>query len=112
MTRNSSSLSPSQKRIPSRSPDRKSGKQNHGRYSKGPLGSPARKAPEPSTSNHDKGVSRNPSPDGASKRVRKGRGFSDKYSFARRYRTPSPERSPRSTYRYGGRNFYERNHDR
>ncbi|KAK7818155.1 peptidyl-prolyl cis-trans isomerase cyp63 [Quercus suber] len=112
MTRNSSSLSPSQKRIPSRSPDRKSGEQNHGRYSKGPLGSPARKAPEPSTSNHDKGVLRNPSPDGASKRVRKGRGFSDKYSFARRYRTPSPERSPRSTYRYGGRNFYERNRDR
>ncbi|KAM4087452.1 hypothetical protein ACJW30_10G178500 [Castanea mollissima] len=112
MTRNSSSLSPIQKRIPSRSPARKSGEQNHGRYSKVPLGSPARKAPEPSTSNHDKGVSRNPSPDGASKRVRKGRGFSDKYSFARRYRTPSPERSPRSTYRYGGRNFYERNRDR
>ncbi|KAK1681981.1 hypothetical protein QYE76_042829 [Lolium multiflorum] len=37
-------------------------------------------------------------------RVRKGRGFTQQYSFARRYRTPSPERSPvRSRYN-GGRN--------
>ncbi|SPT17783.1 unnamed protein product [Triticum aestivum] len=37
-------------------------------------------------------------------RVRKGRGFTQKYSFARRYRTPSPECSHvRSSY-YGGRN--------
>lgn len=111
-SRNSNSLSPSPKRIPNRSPARKSGEQYHGRFLKGPLGSPARKAPEPSTSNHGRGVSRSPSPDGASKRVRKGRGFTEQYSFARRYRTPSPERSPRSSYRYGGRNVYERNRDR
>jgi peptidyl-prolyl isomerase G (cyclophilin G) len=37
-------------------------------------------------------------------RIRKGRGFTKEYAFARRYRTPSPERFPvRSSYD-GGRN--------
>ncbi|XP_019188637.1 PREDICTED: peptidyl-prolyl cis-trans isomerase CYP63 isoform X2 [Ipomoea nil] len=50
------------------------------------------------------------SPDGNSKRIRKGRGFTKEYSFARRYRTPSPERQPYRSY-YGGRNI-QRNRDR
>ncbi|XP_031122615.1 peptidyl-prolyl cis-trans isomerase CYP63 [Ipomoea triloba] len=50
------------------------------------------------------------SPDGNSKRIRKGRGFTKEYSFARRYRTPSPERQPYRPY-YGGRNI-QRNRDR
>lgn len=44
------------------------------------------------------------------KRVKKGRGFTERYAFVRRYRTPSPEQSPR-TYRYGDRNI-RRNFDR
>ncbi|CAI9107749.1 OLC1v1007184C1 [Oldenlandia corymbosa var. corymbosa] len=51
--------------------------------------------------------SRAHSPDGSAKRVRKGRGFTDRYSFVRRYRTPSPERSPPRYYN-GGRNNRER----
>ncbi|GLT42416.1 hypothetical protein SLA2020_164170 [Shorea laevis] len=54
---------------------------------------------------------RSPSPSGNPKRIRKGRGFTERYSFARRYRTPSPERSPPRSYHYGGRNIAERNHD-
>ncbi|XP_074316778.1 peptidyl-prolyl cis-trans isomerase CYP63-like [Silene latifolia] len=47
------------------------------------------------------------------KRIRKGRGFTEKFAFARRYKTPSPERSPRRPpYNYGGRNYYDRNRDR
>lgn len=49
-------------------------------------------------------------------RVRKGRGFTQQYAFARRYRTPSPECSPvRSRYnggrndRWGNFNRYARN---
>ncbi len=39
---------------------------------------------------------------GQPQRVRKGRGFTQQYAFARRYRTPSPERSPvRSRYNDG-----------
>lgn len=97
---------------PKRSPDRKSVEQNQGRASRSVLGHPAGRAPEPSTSNHGRVVSRSPSLDGAPKRIRKGRGFTEQYSFARRYRTPSPDRSPRSAYNYGGRNFHERNRDR
>ncbi|KAL4368704.1 hypothetical protein GQ457_05G002930 [Hibiscus cannabinus] len=78
---------------------------NQGRTSR----SPPRKAP---TSNLGRISSRSPSPDGKPKRVRKGRGFTDRYSFARRYRTPSPEHSPPRAYRYGGRNIPERNNDR
>ncbi|XP_021770282.1 peptidyl-prolyl cis-trans isomerase CYP63-like [Chenopodium quinoa] len=49
---------------------------------------------------------------GEPKRLRKGRGFTEKFAFARRYRTPSPERSPRRPFNYGGRNYYDRNRDR
>ncbi|XVF21694.1 hypothetical protein REPUB_Repub12eG0112200 [Reevesia pubescens] len=105
--RSSQSMSPPKDDI--RSPPRKSGEHNRGRTSRSPLSSPARKAP---TSNQGRISSRSPSPGGTSKRIRKGRGFTDRYSFARRYRTPSPERSPPRLYRYGGRNIPERNRDR
>ncbi|KAF3436238.1 hypothetical protein FNV43_RR23330 [Rhamnella rubrinervis] len=95
--------STSPKRISNVSPSRKSGVQNRGR-SRSPLSGPA--------SNHGQGLSRSTSPNGTPKRVRKGRGFTDRYSYARRYRTPSPEHSPRGSYRYGGRNIYRRNNDR
>jgi peptidyl-prolyl isomerase G (cyclophilin G) len=51
---------------------------------------------------------RSPSPEGTSKRIRRGRGFSQQYSYARRYRTPSPEHSPPCSYRYGGRGERDR----
>ncbi|CAA7030440.1 unnamed protein product [Microthlaspi erraticum] len=55
--------------------------------------------------------SRSPSPDGAPKRIRKGRGFTERYSFARKYRTPSPERSPPRHWP-DRRSFQDRNRDR
>ncbi|KAL6516122.1 hypothetical protein OROGR_019427 [Orobanche gracilis] len=64
--------------------------------------SPARKGRE---------LSRSHSPGGTQKRVRKGRGFTERYAFVRKYRTPSPEHSPDRSYRYGGRNI-QRNQDR
>nr|XP_043636732.1 peptidyl-prolyl cis-trans isomerase CYP63 isoform X2 [Erigeron canadensis] len=67
--------------------------------------SPVRKGSQPSVV--EKSVSRSRSPNGTPKRVRKGRGFTKEYSFARRYRTPSPEQSPRRFYQSGyaqGRN--------
>lgn len=59
----------------------------------------------------DKQPLHNESLDGNPKRIRKGRGFTKEYSFARRYRTPSPQRQP---YRpnYGGRNIQQRNPER
>ncbi|KAH7517277.1 hypothetical protein FEM48_Zijuj09G0046400 [Ziziphus jujuba var. spinosa] len=106
-----SSRSPTPKRsrnwprsIPRMSPRRISGAS--------PLGGFVHKGSEPSASDHGRELSRSTSPNGTSKRVRKGRGFTERYSFARRYRTPSPERSPRSSYQYGGRNMYRRNNDR
>lgn len=94
----------------SRSPVMKSDQQNKN-SSRSPISSPARKAPEPSGSNVNRGLSRSQSSNGSPKRIRKGRGFTEQYSSARRYHTPSPERSPRG-YRYGGRNFPERKQDR
>jgi len=74
------------------------------------LASPDHKASEPAASKHGQGISKSPSPNGMPKRVKKGRGFTERFAFARRYRTPSPERSPRA-YRYGDRNV-RRNFDR
>ncbi|XP_022758302.1 peptidyl-prolyl cis-trans isomerase CYP63-like isoform X2 [Durio zibethinus] len=105
--RSSQSKSPPKDDV--RSPPRKSGGQKQGRTSCSPLSSPARKAPAP---NQGRISSSSPSPGGRSKRIRKGRGFTDRYSFARRYRTPSPERSPPRSYHYGRKNIPERNHDR
>lgn len=73
--------------------------------SRSPVHGSFRKAPDPSASNHGQTSSRSHSPNGTPKRVRKGRGFTEQYSFVRRYRTPSPER-PRG---YGGRSIYGRN---
>ncbi|TVU41832.1 hypothetical protein EJB05_15387, partial [Eragrostis curvula] len=41
---------------------------------------------------------------GQPQRIRKGRGFTQKYAFTRRYRTPSPERPPVRPRYDGGRN--------
>eukprot|EP00246_Nothoceros_aenigmaticus_P011209 TRINITY_DN2975_c0_g1_i2.p1 TRINITY_DN2975_c0_g1~~TRINITY_DN2975_c0_g1_i2.p1 ORF type:complete len:731 (-),score=131.94 TRINITY_DN2975_c0_g1_i2:485-2677(-) len=60
------------------------------------------KTPPPARSRSPTPV-RSPSPGGTPKRIRRGRGFSQQYAYARRYRTPSPERSPPRPYRYGGR---------
>ncbi|XP_062085214.1 peptidyl-prolyl cis-trans isomerase CYP63 isoform X2 [Humulus lupulus] len=100
------SPSSSPKRNPRDSPVRSFGRENRGSSR-----SPIRKAPEYSAPNPVQGLTRSPSPNGNPKRVRKGRGFTDRYSYARRYRTPSPDHSPRG-YRYGGLNFPRRNHDR
>ncbi|CAL5353724.1 unnamed protein product [Camellia sinensis] len=97
---------------PSMSPKRRTSSPRLLNDSGNPAGSPAHKVPEPSVSNHGRALSRSCSPNGTPKRVRKGRGFTEQYSFARRYRTPSPERSPRRSYNYGGRNVQERNHNR
>ncbi|OVA09881.1 Cyclophilin-like peptidyl-prolyl cis-trans isomerase domain [Macleaya cordata] len=93
-------------RLQSISPARQSSMQNHTSNS----GSPTRKSPEPSASKH-RSLSRSKSPDGSPKRIRRGRGFTERYSYARRYRTPSPERSP-PRYHYGGANVQDRNRDR
>jgi hypothetical protein len=51
-------------------------------------------------------LSRSVSPNGSPKRIRRGRGFSQRYAYARRYRTPSPKRSPVRSFRYSGRDRY------
>ncbi|KAJ6337036.1 hypothetical protein OIU76_006827 [Salix suchowensis] len=99
-------------RSDSRNPVRKSGELGQGRSSRNPLGSPANKDHhEPSTSNHGQGLSHSRSPNGIPKRIRKGRGFTEHYAYARKYRSPSPERAP-WRYHYGGRNIDGRNRDR
>ncbi|XP_074575880.1 peptidyl-prolyl cis-trans isomerase CYP63-like [Curcuma longa] len=55
---------------------------------------------------------RKPSPTGPPKRIRKGRGFSEQYAFVRKYRTPSPERSPVRSHYYRGRYEQERERNR
>jgi peptidyl-prolyl isomerase G (cyclophilin G) len=63
--------------------------------------SPPRRAVSPA--NHGRSPSRSVSPDG-SKRIKRGRGFTQRYSFARQYRSPSADRS----HRYGGRGDRDR----
>ncbi|KAL0389452.1 UNVERIFIED_CONTAM: Peptidyl-prolyl cis-trans isomerase CYP63 [Sesamum calycinum] len=102
---------------PSRSPrvhesskiPKASGEQVEKNPSRSPVRSPPSKDPLPS--NHGRDLSRSRSPGGTQKRIRKGRGFTERYAFVRKYRTPSPERSPDRSYRYGGRNI-QRNQDR
>ncbi|KAH6812413.1 Cyclophilin-like peptidyl-prolyl cis-trans isomerase family protein [Perilla frutescens var. frutescens] len=84
---------------------------NEKNHSRSPVRSPTGKGTQPTASTHGRDLSRSRSPGGTPKRVRKGRGFTDRYAFVRKYRTPSPERSPDRSYRYGGRNI-QRNHDR
>ncbi|KAJ7977330.1 Peptidyl-prolyl cis-trans isomerase [Quillaja saponaria] len=100
------SLGASPKRTPDKNP------QYQEIPSRSPLASPAQTAREPSDSKRNQGLSRSPSPNGIPKRIRKGRGFTDRYAFARKYRTPSPERSPRNSYHYVDRNIHGRNQDR
>lgn len=84
-----------EKRSPSKSPTRSRRR------------SPSHRAPEPSNSKQGRNLSRSPSPSGKPKRVKKGRGFTERYAFARRYRTPSPQRSPPRFNHYGGRTTQE-----
>ncbi|GAU15109.1 hypothetical protein TSUD_08470, partial [Trifolium subterraneum] len=95
MSRKSISRSPV-----SRSPVRMASRGNQRSYSRSR--SPVRsreKAPR------ERSLSRSVSPDASPKRIRRGRGFSERYSYARRYRTPS--QSP-VRYRYNGRNDRDR----
>ncbi|CAN6439578.1 unnamed protein product [Victoria cruziana] len=97
--RRSPSKSPPPQSV-SRSPVRPASRRNRRSFSRSPVRtrSPVRKAPTPS--NHRRSPSRSASLDGSPKRIRRGRGFSERYSYARRYRTPSPpDRSP-VRYRY------------
>lgn len=93
------------------SPPGENERQDRARYSRSPVRSPARKAPAPA-SDQARNLSRSPSPSGNPKRIRKGRGFSERYAFARRYRTPSPDRSPVRSQYYRGRNERGRDYDR
>ncbi|KAI3677349.1 hypothetical protein L1987_86975 [Smallanthus sonchifolius] len=83
----SSGRAPSRRSL-SRSPVRSPVRSRHRSYSRSPVG--ARRGRSPS---------RSVSPDGSPKRIRRGRGFSNRYSYARRYH--SPDRSPVRSYRYG-----------
>ncbi|KAL6552749.1 hypothetical protein OROHE_008113 [Orobanche hederae] len=88
-------------RSPSRSPVRAPVRTSRRRYSRSPV-SAGRRARSPGS---DRGRSLSRSPiDGSLKQIRKGRGFSDRFSYARRYKSRSPDRSPVRSYRYGGRN--------
>ncbi|XP_059298592.1 peptidyl-prolyl cis-trans isomerase CYP63 isoform X2 [Lycium ferocissimum] len=105
--RSSRSMSPA--KVPDRL-DQNDGSHQIGSKERSLSKSPSRKATQPSRSSPGKDLSENRSPEGT-KRIRKGRGFTDRYSFARRYRTPSPERAPYRPYDHGGRNF-QGNRDR
>ncbi|KAJ0519649.1 putative peptidylprolyl isomerase [Helianthus annuus] len=80
--RRSPSVSPRRK---NRSPVRPPARSSRRSYSRSPVGGRRGRSP-----------SRSVSPDG---RIRRGRGFSNRYSYARRYH--SPDRSPLRSYRYG-----------
>ncbi|KAK8963228.1 Peptidyl-prolyl cis-trans isomerase CYP19-2 [Platanthera guangdongensis] len=62
--------------------------------------------------NEEKRITKDVPQDGAPQRIRKGRGFTKEYSFARRYRTPSPVRPPVRPYYYRGRNDAGRDAER
>ncbi|KAG1347704.1 putative peptidyl-prolyl cis-trans isomerase CYP63, partial [Cocos nucifera] len=79
--------------------------------SRSPEKSPGHKASE-ATLNRGRNLSRSHSQEGAPKRLRKGRGFTEQYAYVRRYRTPSPERSPVRSHYYRGRNEWASGQDR
>ncbi|OIS97707.1 hypothetical protein A4A49_05445 [Nicotiana attenuata] len=85
------------RRSPSRSPGRVPSRNNRRSYSRSPV-SAGRRARSPGRSS-----SRSASVDGSPKRIRRGRGFSERYSYVRRYKSRSPDRSPVRPYRYGDR---------
>ncbi|GJT87522.1 peptidyl-prolyl cis-trans isomerase CYP95-like protein isoform X1 [Tanacetum coccineum] len=88
------------RRIPSRSPVRAPARRNsrgsRRSYSRSPIGGRRGRSP---LGDRVRSLSRSASPDGSPKRIRRGRGFSNRYSYARRYH--SPDRSPVRSYRYG-----------
>nr|KYP72436.1 Peptidyl-prolyl cis-trans isomerase cyp5 [Cajanus cajan] len=92
------SLSKSSDRVPvrsiSRSPVKVSSRGNYHSYSSC---SPVCRARTP----RGRSLSRSVSPDASPKHIRRGRGFSERYSYARRYRTPS--QSPMRSSGYNGR---------
>ncbi|CAL5429094.1 unnamed protein product [Camellia sinensis] len=98
----SSGRAPS-RRSPSRSPVRAPTRNNRRSHSRSPVSAGRRVSP---ISDRGRSSSRSPSPGGSPKRIRRGRGFSQRFAFARRYRTPS--RSPVRSYRYGGRGDRDR----
>ncbi|KAL6524175.1 hypothetical protein OROMI_031270 [Orobanche minor] len=92
--------SPTPTHSPVRAPDRITRRS----YSKSPVGA-GRRARSP-ISDRGRSSSRSRSVDhGSPKRIRRGRGFSDRYSYVRRYRSRSPDRSPIRSYRYAGRSY-------
>ncbi|GFZ08380.1 cyclophilin-like peptidyl-prolyl cis-trans isomerase family protein [Actinidia rufa] len=92
---------PPSRRSISRSPVRAPVRNNRRSYSRSPV-SAGRRARSP-IADRGRSSSRSPSADGSPKRIRKGRGFSERFSYARRYRSRSPDRSPVRPYRYGSR---------
>ncbi|MCL7048677.1 hypothetical protein MKW94_015396, partial [Papaver nudicaule] len=92
---NRGSMSP---RLRSMSPVRQSGMPDHRTNSR----SPAR---------HGRSFSRSNFPDGNRMRIRRGRGFTDRYAFVRKYRTPSPVRFHPSSFQNRGRNAQNMNPD-
>ncbi|KAL2548298.1 peptidyl-prolyl cis-trans isomerase CYP95 [Forsythia ovata] len=94
------------RRSPSPSPVRAPSRNNRRSYSRSPVGA-GRRARSP-VSDRGRSSSRSPPVDESPKRIRRGRGFSDRYSYVRRYRSRSPDRSPVRTYRYGARNDRDR----
>lgn len=64
--------------------------------------SPACRAISPS-SDHGRSPSWSGGPDGSPKRIRRGRGFTHQYSFARKDLSPTPDHSPVRSHDYGGR---------
>ncbi|KAH1212845.1 Peptidyl-prolyl cis-trans isomerase CYP95 [Glycine max] len=93
------SLSRSSGRVPLRSISRSSvrapSRVNRRSYSRSR--SPVCRARTP----RGRSLSRSVSPDVSPKRIRRGRGFNERYSYARRYRTPS-QSPPMRSYRYSG----------
>ncbi|PWA43390.1 cyclophilin-type peptidyl-prolyl cis-trans isomerase domain-containing protein [Artemisia annua] len=83
-------------RSPVRAPARRSSRGSRRSYSRSPIGGRRGRSP---LGDRVRSLSRSVSPDGSPKRIRRGRGFSNRYSYARRYH--SPDRSPVRSYRYG-----------
>ncbi|XP_008802285.2 peptidyl-prolyl cis-trans isomerase CYP63 isoform X2 [Phoenix dactylifera] len=92
-------------------PMRENERQNQKSPSRSPERSPGYKASE-ATLNRGSYLSRSRSREEAPKRLRKGRGFTEQYAYVRRYRTPSPERSPIRSHYYRGRNEWASGQDR
>ncbi|KAL6505172.1 hypothetical protein OROGR_024989 [Orobanche gracilis] len=104
-----------QRSIPRRSPSKSPRRVGISKIPKVPgqqaMRNPSRSPVRRSPARKGRELSRSRSPGGTQKRVRKGRGFTERYAFVRKYRTPSPKRWPDRSHHYGGRNI-QRNQDR